>query len=337
MYVDTATYKKDGKSYKRYLLRESYRNEGKVCKRTILNITFLGEETIKIIKMALQCKKANTEIITTKDIEMRQGYSVGVTTVIQEVAKRLGIMDALGNDENGKLALWQVMARVIEQGSRLSAARLGKEFGADKFLGIKPFNEDKLYSNLKYLSSKQKEIENFLFKSRYKDKNPSLYLYDVTSSYLEGQENAFGAFGYNRDKKKGKKQIVVGLLCDQDGYPLSVEVFPGNTQDTSTMASQIKKVAERFGGGDVTLVGDRGMIKSKQIQDLYEHKFHYISAITKPQIESLLKEEIIEIGLFDSELAEIIVIRENWPAFQNYFESKEFVDECFSEIKEPVP
>ena len=88
MYVDTATYKKDGKSYKRYLLRESYRNEGKVCKRTILNITFLGEETIKIIKMALQCKKANTEIITTKDIEMRQGYSVGVTTVIQEVANR---------------------------------------------------------------------------------------------------------------------------------------------------------------------------------------------------------------------------------------------------------
>jgi len=93
--------------------------------------------------------------------------------------------------------------------------------------------------------------------------------------------------------KKGKRQIVIGLLCDESGRPLSIEVFAGNTQDPKTVASQIKKVAERFGGNDVTLVGDRGMIKNAQIEELGEHGFHYITAITKPQIEKLLKEDVI--------------------------------------------
>ena len=91
------------------------------------------------------------------------------------------------------------------------------------------------------------------------------------------------------DGKSGKQQIVLGLLCDDQGVPLSIEVFPGNTSDTKTFASQVHKVAERFGGGEVTFVGDRGMIKGPQIQLLKEHEdnFHYISALTKPQIESL--------------------------------------------------
>jgi len=135
-----------------------------------------------------------------------------------------------------------------------------------------------------------------------------LFLYDVTSSYLEGEQNELAAFGYNRDKKRGKKQIVIGLLCDRTGSPLSIEVFQGNTQDTKTFASQIAKVAERFGGGSVTFVGDRGMIKGPQIEALKQykdHEFHYITAITKPQIEKLLKEGKLQLELFDQILAEV--------------------------------
>jgi transposase len=133
-------------------------------------------------------------------------------------------------------------------------------------------------------------------------------LYDVTSSYLEGEKNALAAFGYNRDNKRGKQQIVVGLLCDAAGTPLSIEVFPGNTQDTKTFGQQVAKVAKRFGGGAVTFVGDRGMIKGPQIEQLQtyqDHEFHYISAITKPQIEKLLREDKIQIGLFDQALGEL--------------------------------
>jgi len=121
------------------------------------------------------------------------------------------------------------------------------------------FDADDLYLNLEWLYEHQTEIENRLFRRRHPDGKAPLFLYDVTSSYLEGTDNELAAFGYNRDGKQGKRQIVIGLLCDEAGWPLSVEVFDGNTADTTTFASQIRKVATRFGGGDVTLMGDRGI------------------------------------------------------------------------------
>jgi transposase len=108
----------------------------------------------------------------------------------------------------------------------------------------------------------------------------SFFLYDVTRSYLEGPHNELAAFGSNRDGKKGKRQIVIGLLCDEDGQPVSIEVLPGNTQDPRTFATQLAKVKSRFGATAITFVGDRGMIKGQQIEDLGQHGFHYITAIT---------------------------------------------------------
>jgi transposase len=134
----------------------------------------------------------------------------------------------------------------------------------------------------------------------------NLFLYDVTSSYLEGTQNALAAFGYNRDGKKGKRQIVIGLLCDEDGAPVSIDVFPGNTQDPQTFAAQLAKVKTRFGVRAITFVGDRGMIKGQQIEDLAQQGFHYITAITKPQIEKLLRTGTLQMDLFDQELAEVL-------------------------------
>ncbi len=116
--------------------------------------------------------------------------------------------------------------------------------------------------------------------------------------------NYFGEYGYNRDGKKGKKQIVIGLLCDEYGEAVSTEVFTGNTQDPQTFGPQVRKVAERFGCKDVTIVGDRGMIKTLQIEQLPEG-FHYITAITKPQIEALVNKGILQLGLFEDKLCEI--------------------------------
>ena len=140
----------------------------------------------------------------------------------------------------------------------------------------------------------------------YKTKPVSLFLYDVTSSYLEGTQNALAAFGYNRDGKKGKLQIVIGLLCDEDGHPVSIEVFPGNTQDPQTFAAQINKVKARFGVTEITFVGDRGMIKGQQIEDLAQRGLHYITAITKPQIDKLLRTGTLQMDLFDQEVAEVL-------------------------------
>jgi transposase len=136
--------------------------------------------------------------------------------------------------------------------------------------------------------------------------NSSLYLYDVTSTYLEGTKNELAAFGYNRDGKKGKLQLVVGLLCDDQGSPVSIEVFPGNTGDPKTVASQVAKIKTRFSADQITLVGDRGMIRGPQKKLLRESGMHFISSLTKAEMETLLKKKVLNADLFDENLAEII-------------------------------
>jgi transposase len=303
MYIDTC--KTKGK-YIRCLLREGYRENGKVKHRTIANLSDCSKEEIEAIRMALRHKDDLTALISVaEEVSIRQGLSVGSAWLVYDIARQLGITEALGSSRQGKLALWQVIARVIDQGSRLSAVRLATRHATCDIMGLGMFNEDDLYKNLDWLSEKQPRIENILFRILHPDNKPRLFLYDVTSSYLEGVCNDLAAFGYNRDGKKSKRQIVIGLLCNEAGKPLSIEVFAGNIQDQRTLASQIRKVAERFGGDSVTFVGDRGMIKSKGVEDLLDYGFHYITAITKPQIESLLNEGVIQLSLFDQELTEV--------------------------------
>lgn len=310
MYVDTSTIKQGDRAYTRHLLRESYREGKKVRHRTIANLSQCSEEEIAAIRLALRHKKNLSELTTTgkgQSFSQKQGLSIGAVWSVYDIARQLGIVDAFGTTGEGKLGLWQVMARVIDQGSRLSAVRLAGAHAACDVLGLGRFDEDDLYDNLDWLCEHQASIEDRLFRNLSRREKPGLFLYDVTSSYFEGIHNELSAFGYNRDGKKGKRQIVVGLLCNEAGVPLSVEVFTGNTQDPQTFAPQITKVAERFGSHEVTFVGDRGMIKSDQIEQLgcAPYGFHYITAITKPQIETLLKKNVIQMDLFEQALAEV--------------------------------
>ena len=297
---------KSGKVYETVLLRESYREGNKVKKRTIGNLTNCSEQEVAAIELALKHKGSLPDLEYTQNKPtIKEGLSVGGVWVIYEMAQRLGIVDALGDDRQGQLALWQIIARVLEQGSRLSAVRLAQTYAIASTIGLKKgFNEEDLYGNLAWLCQKQTQIEDKIFSLKSKNP-PNLFLYDVTSSYVEGDHNDLAEWGYNRDKKKGKKQIVIGLLAAEDGTPVAAEVFRGNTQDTSTFASQIQKCKERFKCEKVTLVGDRGMIKKGQIRDLKKHGFHYITAITKAQIETLVKRNVVQYSLFDDNLIEV--------------------------------
>jgi hypothetical protein len=136
----------------------------------------------------------------------------------------------------------------------------------------------------------------------------TLVLYDITSSYFEGRTCPLARLGHNRDDRKGKRQIVIGLLCAPAGQPVAVEVFEGNTGDPTTVASQVAKIRERFGLADVVLVGDRGMITSARIrEDLAPvDGLRWITALRAPVIRTLLKRGAIERSLFDEvDLAEI--------------------------------
>jgi len=309
MYVDTATIKiKSGKTYLRHLLRTSYREGGKVKHKTILNLSSCTEDEIAAIKLALKHKGNLQELTSIESLTVQQGLSVGAVWTLKTIAERLGIAKALGKMRMGVLGLWLVCARLIDQGSRLSAVRLAGTHAACDVLGIEErFTEDSLYKVLDWFCENQREIEDKLFRNRYQDAPPRVYLYDVTSSYLEGQQNELGEYGYNRDGKKGKKQVVIGLMTDQVGFPLSVQVFKGNTPDQSTVWEQIRKLKDRFGAERITLVGDRGMLKSPQQEALSDEDFHFITAITKPQIEKLLKSGVFQLELFEAQLCEIEV------------------------------
>lgn len=305
MFIDSAVSIQRGKTYVRHLLRESYREDGKVKHRTLANLSSCSEEEIAAIKLALKHKGNLANLGNIKEVKTRLGMRIGAVYCLKALAGRIGLMKALGNTPEGKLALWQVLARLIGQGSRLRAVRLAESHAACDVLGLEAFNEDHLYANLNWLSERQETIEKRLFRQHYGNDQPQLFLYDVTSSYLEGMQNILAAFGYNRDGKKGKKQLVIGLLEGPDGTPLAVRVFEGNTKDTKTVAEQVEILANGFGVSGVTLVGDRGMIKYPEIQRLNAQFFHYITAITKPQIRTLLREGVFQMGLFEDKLCEI--------------------------------
>jgi len=303
MYVDTS----QRKTYTRYLLRDSFREDGKVRHRTIASLSSCSQEEIAAIKLALKHKGDLAHLVSVKEVKAREGIRIGAVYSLKVIADRIGLTRALGNDRQGKLALWQAQARLMDQRSRLRAVRLAESHAACDVLGLQAFNEDHLYGNLAWLAERQEIIEKRLFQHRYGSAPPQLFLYDVTSSYLEGVKNILAAFGYNRDGKEGKMQLVIGLLTGPEGAPVAVRVFAGNTPDKKTVPEQIRILAKSFAVKDVTLVGDRGMLKQTQIDLLNREQFHYITAITKPQIEKLLREGVFQMGLFEEKLAEVAV------------------------------
>ena len=159
MYVDIAHIRQNGQVYQRALLRESYRQDGKVKHRTIANLSKCSDTDIHAIKFALKHKRDLTAVPALKDIvQTQQGFSVGAMILLKAMADRLHITQALGQDREGKLALWQIMARVINQGSRLSAVRLAGQHAICDLLELSSFNEEDLYANLSSSRSRPQRI-----------------------------------------------------------------------------------------------------------------------------------------------------------------------------------
>jgi transposase len=297
MYIDTVP---NRNSPPAILLRESYRKNGKVKKRTLANLSKLPKEILDLIRQALA---GPIKVVG----ESLSGTIFGVLFVLNELAQQCGLRRALGSSRLASLTLFLVLARIAHQGSRLSAARWARDHAVKAVLGLNGFDEDDLYEALDWVGAEQEAIEQRLYRDYIKrtGQTPALVLYDVTSSYFEGEHNELGEYGYNRDGKKGKKQIVIGLLTASDGEPLSIEVFPGNSADPTTFGAQVAKLAARFQIQEVVLVGDRGMIKAKGKTQLEQAHFRYITALTNPQIRKLIKADVIQPDLFDQQVIEV--------------------------------
>jgi len=299
------------------LLRDSVREGGKVKKKTLANLSGWDPLRVEALRRALAGDFDGVGDVTGLG-EVESGQIFGVLFALHQLAVRCGL-DKVLKGPTGRLALFLVLARVAHQGSRLSAVRWARDHAVKEVLGLDAFDEDDLYDALDWLCEQQEAIDDRLYRDYVKTHAapPALVLYDVTSSYFEGQHNALSAYGYNRDGKRGKKQIVIGLLTAADGHPLAIKVFEGNTADPSTVQSQIEVLKTRFRIESVVFVGDRGMVKTKGQQALTEAGFQYITALTDPQVRTLLKNSVLTPELFDELLCEVehdakrLIVRRN--------------------------
>jgi len=309
MHIDDQTYQRDGKTYRRVLVRKSYKENDKYKKKTVLNLSDWDEEYIQAFKIALNHSDNISRIQQLAKGKSKKGKSFALPYVLNTISRRIGIKQALGNSKKGKLAQWMVMARLINQGSRLSAVRLANQYAVEPVLDLPLFNEDNLYSTLDWIYDRKSDIEKQLlsFWNNKFDSDGDIYLYDVTSSYFEGIKNEYADWGYNRDKKKGKQQVVYGALANSDGEPFGIDAFPGNTSDTKTFKTQIDKMKAQFGCDHVTFVGDKGMIKKPQIKQLSQASddYNYITSISKREIKTFLKKGDFQLSLFTEEVAEV--------------------------------
>jgi len=292
------------------LLRESYRDGGKVKTRTLANLSDWPDAQVEALRRVL---KGETSVLSKEAMRIERSLPHGHVAAVLGMAKKLKLDKLLpGAPERlAKLALAMIVARVLEPAAKLATARQLNEATAahslGAVLGLGAVDEDELYAALDLLGKAQPRIEAAFAKRHLRD--GCLVLYDLTSSYLEGHKCELGRYGYSRDGKKDKLQIVFGLLCAANGCPIAVEVFEGNTGDPSTLAAQVTKLKERFGLSRVVLTGDRGMITKARIEeDLAPAGLDWLTALRAPAIQALAADNgPLQLSLFDErDMAEIV-------------------------------
>ena len=287
------------------LLRESYREGKKVRKRTLANLSKLPDDVVDNLQLVLKGYQAVDKGKLPDICEVNRSLPHGHVSAVLGTINQLKLPQLIDKKKTRSrdLVIAMIVSRILNPGSKLATVRgirtetTNSSLG--KVLGLEKADKDEYYQALDWLLSRQIDIENQLASRHLEDS--SLILYDLTSTYVEGTECPLATYGYNRDKKKGKMQIVFGILTDKKGCPIAVEVFEGNKKDCQTLSEQIEKVRNRFGIYQVIWVGDRGTITDVNIVDELKGTtgLQWITALTKPQIRKLAEVEKIQLGLFD--------------------------------------
>jgi hypothetical protein len=291
------------------LLRESWREGGKVKTRTLANLSDWPEAKVEALRRVL---RGETVIAAADRFAIERALPHGHVAAVLGQVRQVGLDRLLPRrpERLARLILALIVARIVEPAAKLSTARQLSEATASHSLGavlrLDEVDEDELYRALDLLGAAQPAIERAL--ARRHLQNGTLVLYDVSSSYLEGRCCELARFGYSRDGRPDRPQIVFGLLCAADGCPVAIEVFAGDTGDPKTLATQIDKLKKRFGLRRVVLVGDRGMITSARIEtELKPAGLDWITALRAPAIQALAAEDgPLQLSLFDDrDMAEI--------------------------------
>ena len=292
------------------LLRESYRENGKTKNRTLANLSGWAGERIELLRAVLRGERLLPAAEAVKIVRaLPHGHVLGALTTARRIE-----LDALlprrAPPRRRDLALALIIARLLDPAAKLATARMLDPATAShslgEVLGLGSVCAGEVYATLGWLGSEQSFIEASLARRHLKD--GTLLLYDVTSTYLEGRCCELARYGYSRDHRRDRRQLVIGLLCAADGCPVAVEVYDGNTADPATLSTQIDKLKQRFNLHRVVMVGDRGLLTEARInQTLRPAGLDWITALRAPAIKALAAADgPLQLSLFDDrDMAEI--------------------------------
>jgi transposase len=279
------------------LLRESYREGAKVRKRTLANLSSLSGLQIEAIRAALR-----GEVWQPVDrcFEVTASRSHGAVQAVDVGMQRLGLASLIASKpcRERDLALAMIASRIIAPHTKLATTRWWHSTTLAEQFGVAEADEDDLYAAMDWLLARQDTIQKKLA-ARHLAAG-SLVLYDLTSSYFEGTTCPLAKIGYSRDGRKGTLQVNYGLLTDVRGCPVAVSVYEGNVGDSLTLMPEVKRLRESFGVEQLVMVGDRGMISQKSIEQMRElDGVGWISALKNASIRALVEQRHLQLGLFD--------------------------------------
>src|SRR5471032_67274 len=296
-HVVTTTRKYKDRVYRTHLLRRSYREGGTVKNETLGNISHLPEPLIEIIRRSLQ---GETFVPLSQAFEITRSRPHGHVQAVAMAMQRLGLASLIASKpcRERELALAMVASRIVAPHTKLATTRWWHTTTLAEDFGVADANEDDLYAAMDWLLERQDAIQKKLASRHLCD--GGLVLYDLSSSYFEGTTCELAKLGYNRDGKKGLLQVNYGLLTDARGCPVAVSVHEGNTADSRTFMPAVHKLREDFGIERMVMVGDRGMVSQKAIDEMRETDgIGWITALKSASIRALLEQGHLQMDLFD--------------------------------------
>ncbi len=304
LYVAEVKKQYKDRTYSSFLLRRSYREDGKVKQETIANLSSLPRDVVFILRDIL---RGNAYAPQEQALECVATRSHGHVAAIAAMADQLRLSALLDPEPcpERDLVYALVVARVARPLTKLATTGWWQTTTLMDNPVVAAASPEDVYKALDWLIERQGHIERVLARRHLHE--GGMVLCDLSSSYVEGTHCTLAAFGHNRDRKQGKRQINDGLLTDAEGRPVAIEVFPGNTADPKTVDVQLQKIKDHFQLGRVVLVGDRGMLTSARIEVLRERGgIDWLSALRSKEIASLAAQGLIPRSIFDErDLAEI--------------------------------
>jgi hypothetical protein len=284
------------------ILRTSFRENGKMMHTQHGRITGCSLQQLKLLQLAF--RERVVPVDDPQAFQILNSREFGASYAILTIAKQLGLHRILYSRSEPWVssALAMIVGRLVYAGSKLALCNHHPNTCLWELCGIDeaPAVDVHCYAAMDRLLQRQAAIQTSL--ARRHLTSGHLVLYDITSVYFEGEYNdsELVTFGYNRDGKKGREQIVVGLICNAQGCPVGVEVYAGNTKDETTVVDKVHEIKARYGIEKIIFVGDRGMVTRSNIEALKdEQDLQTIGALTHGEMMTLLKDKVITLDLFD--------------------------------------